>query len=129
MIFTTRVFSPALWQTYLSDPASTTMEGILRFNKHLLFLLTVIVLFVVFSFLFLYLFNKRKNVTNNPQAGDKKPGLRPVRIPLPRPPLPLPTPTGGRSIEQYFQDLVTGPGLIDFADVVPDGRGNPQDGG
>ena len=46
MIFTTHFDSPALWQTYLSDPASITMEGILIFNKHLLFLLTVIVLFV-----------------------------------------------------------------------------------
>ena len=39
MIFTTQCDSPALWQTYLSDPASITMEGILIFNKHLLFLL------------------------------------------------------------------------------------------
>jgi len=46
MIFTIQCDSPALWQTYLSDPASITMEGILIFNKHLLFLLTVIVLFV-----------------------------------------------------------------------------------
>ena len=46
MIFITQCDSPALWQTYLSDPASITMEGILIFNKHLLFLLTVIVLFV-----------------------------------------------------------------------------------
>ena len=44
-IFITQCDSPALWQTYLSDPASITMEGILIFNKHLLFLLTVIVLF------------------------------------------------------------------------------------
>ena len=46
MIFITQCDSPALWQTYLSDPASIAMEGILIFNKHLLFLLTVIVLFV-----------------------------------------------------------------------------------
>jgi hypothetical protein len=46
MVFITHYDSPALWQTYLSDPASITMEGILIFNKHLLFLLTVIVLFV-----------------------------------------------------------------------------------
>jgi len=38
--------SPAFWQTYFNDPASITMEGILLFNKHLLFLLIVIVLFV-----------------------------------------------------------------------------------
>ena len=29
MIFITQCDSPALWQTYLSDPASITMEGIL----------------------------------------------------------------------------------------------------
>ena len=46
MIFITYCDSLTLWQTYLSDPASITMEGILIFNKHLLFLLTVIVLFV-----------------------------------------------------------------------------------
>ena len=46
MVFITHCDSPAFWQTYLSDPASITMEGILIFNKHLLFLLTVVVLFV-----------------------------------------------------------------------------------
>jgi hypothetical protein len=38
--------SPLVWQTYLADPASITIEGILIFNKHLLFLLTAIVLSV-----------------------------------------------------------------------------------
>ena len=39
--------SSAYWQTSLQDPASITMEGILLFfNKHLLFLLTVTVIFV-----------------------------------------------------------------------------------
>ena len=38
--------SPAYWQTSLQEPASISMEGILLFNKHLLFLLTVIVIFV-----------------------------------------------------------------------------------
>ena len=51
MIFITQYDSLALWQTYLSDPASITMEGILIFNKHLLFLLTVIVLFGSWSLL------------------------------------------------------------------------------
>ena len=46
MVSVTHCDSPAFWQTYLSDPASISMEGILIFNKHLLFLLTVIVLFV-----------------------------------------------------------------------------------
>ena len=38
--------SPLNWQIYLHDPASISMEGILTFNKHLLFLVIVIVLFV-----------------------------------------------------------------------------------
>ena len=44
--------SPENWQTSFSDPASTAMEGILIFNKHLLFLLTVIVLFVGWILIF-----------------------------------------------------------------------------
>ena len=44
MLFITQCNSPALWQTYLSDPASITMGGILIFNKHVLFSLTIIIL-------------------------------------------------------------------------------------
>jgi len=44
--FYTLCDSPAYWQTFLQEPASISMEGILLFNKHLLFLLVVIVLFV-----------------------------------------------------------------------------------
>jgi cytochrome c oxidase subunit 2 len=52
MIIDTNFFScltcdaPEDWQTGLSEPASITMEGILIFNNHLLFLLIVITLFV-----------------------------------------------------------------------------------
>ena len=46
MIIITQCDGPAFWQTYLPDPASITMEGILLFNKYLLFLITMIVLFV-----------------------------------------------------------------------------------
>ena len=35
MVFITHCDSPALWQTYLPDPASITMEGILIFIKRL----------------------------------------------------------------------------------------------
>jgi len=38
--------SPLEWQTYLSDPASISMEGILFFNNHLLFFIITILLFV-----------------------------------------------------------------------------------
>ena len=38
--------SPELWQLRLQDPASSTMEGILLFNRHLLFLSTIIVALV-----------------------------------------------------------------------------------
>ncbi len=44
--------SPAFWQTSLQEPASITMEGILLFNKHLLFLLTVIVIFIAWLLAF-----------------------------------------------------------------------------
>ena len=44
--FNTHCDSPAYWQISFQEPASITMEGILLFNKHLLFLLTVIVVFV-----------------------------------------------------------------------------------
>ena len=53
MIFIIQCDSPALWQTYLPAPASITMEGILIFNKHLFFFVTLIVLFV--SWLLVYL--------------------------------------------------------------------------
>lgn len=46
MVFLIKCDSPYFWQTYLQEPASVTMEGILIFNKHLMFLLTVIVVFV-----------------------------------------------------------------------------------
>lgn len=38
--------APESWQVGLQEPASITMEGILIFNNHLLFLLIAIVLFV-----------------------------------------------------------------------------------
>ena len=38
--------TPFEFQTHLHDPASISMEGILMFNKHLLFLVIVIVMFV-----------------------------------------------------------------------------------
>lgn len=38
--------APQLFQLRLQDPATTTMEGLLEFNKHLLFVITVIVMLV-----------------------------------------------------------------------------------
>jgi hypothetical protein len=46
MIFRTQCESAALWHIYVSDPASIVMKNILIVNKHLLFLLMAIVLFV-----------------------------------------------------------------------------------
>ena len=66
MLFYLYCDSPSLWQTYLSDPASITMEGILIFNKHLFFLLCVIVLFVgwlLFYTLYYYTEYKNENAT------------------------------------------------------------------
>ena len=58
--------APLFWQTYFHDPASTTMEGILIFNKHLIFLLIVIVLFVGwFIFFTLHYFIEFKNKFQN----------------------------------------------------------------
>jgi len=50
MVFITHCDSPALWQTYLSDPASILMEGTFIFNKNLLFLLTIVVVFFCLIF-------------------------------------------------------------------------------
>jgi len=38
--------APDFWQMRLQDPASSIMEGILLFNKHLLFIVVMIVLLV-----------------------------------------------------------------------------------
>ena len=65
MMFFIQCDSPALWQTYLHDPASISMEGILIFNKHLLFLLTVIVLFVGWLLFYtIYYYNEYSNKFN-----------------------------------------------------------------
>jgi cytochrome c oxidase subunit 2 len=48
---------PESWQVGLQEPASITMEGILIFNNHLLFLLIAIVLFVgwlIYNTIFYY---------------------------------------------------------------------------
>jgi len=61
-----RCDSPAVWQTYLQEPASISMEGILIFNKHLLFLLTVIVIFVAWLLFYtLYYFAEFNNKYNS----------------------------------------------------------------
>ena len=78
MIFITQCDSPAFWQTYLSDHASITMEGILIFNKHLLFLLTAIVLFVgwlLFYTIYYFIeYSNKFSTIHNPL----KPGLEEV---------------------------------------------------
>ena len=68
MIFNLEIFcdSPAYWQISLQEPASITMEGILLFNKHLLFLLTVIVVFVAWLLAYtLYYFAEFNNKYNS----------------------------------------------------------------
>jgi cytochrome c oxidase subunit 2 len=58
--------SPAYWQTSLQEPASITMEGILLFNKHLTFLLVVIVLFVAWLLAYtIYYFVEFNNEQNS----------------------------------------------------------------
>ena len=56
--------SPALWKTYLQVYKSISMEGILTFNKYLLFLLTVIAVFAAFAAT-LYCFEEFKNKFNS----------------------------------------------------------------
>jgi hypothetical protein len=49
--------APESWQVGLQEPASITMEGVLIFNNHLLFLLIAIVLFVgwlIYNTIFYY---------------------------------------------------------------------------
>ena len=91
MIFITQCDSPALWQTYLSDPASITMEGILIFNQHLLFLL-IVTLLLVGLLILLTKTNQPKSTTNNgkkrKRTGEKdepvsipeKPNLKPIDL-------------------------------------------------
>ena len=65
--------SPALWQTYLHDPANITKEGILIFNKHILFLLTIIVLFVGWLLFYtIYYYNEYSNKFNAKLIGKSK---------------------------------------------------------
>ena len=72
MMFFIQCDSPALWQTYLHDPASITMEGILIFNKHLLFLLTFIVLFVGWLLFYtIYYYDEYSNKFNAKLVHDK----------------------------------------------------------
>lgn len=51
--------APELWQLKLQDPSSSIMEGILMFNKHLLFIVILIVCLVGWL-----LFNTIKNFDN-----------------------------------------------------------------
>ena len=50
MVFITHCDSLAFWQTYISDSASISMEGILIFNKHLLLFSTMVVGFFCLLF-------------------------------------------------------------------------------
>jgi len=58
--------APVPGQMYFSDPATPTMEGILTFNKHLMFLLIIIVVFVGWLLFFtIYNFFEFKNSNFN----------------------------------------------------------------
>ena len=57
--------APQTNQIYFQEPASLSMEGIFLFNTHLLFLLTIIILFVGWLLIFtIYFFNEFKNKYN-----------------------------------------------------------------
>jgi hypothetical protein len=58
--------APEDWQAGLSEPASISMEGILIFNNHLLFLLIVITLFVgwlLYNIIFFYAKKNRRKLS------------------------------------------------------------------
>jgi len=58
--------APEAWQTYLSEPASSIIEGILLFNKHLLFLLVAIVLLVGWLLFYaIFYFSEFKIITSS----------------------------------------------------------------
>ena len=62
MIFLVKCDSPEFWQTSLQEPASISMEGILIFNKHLMFLLTLIILVIAWIVVYtLYYFLEFNN--------------------------------------------------------------------
>ena len=63
MLSITQCGIPALWQTYLSNPASIIMERILFFNKHLLFLFFIIFILLILFFYIFYLTNSNNNET------------------------------------------------------------------
>ena len=72
MTFLINCDSPAFWQTYLPDPASISMEGILIFNKHLFFLLCVIVLFVAWLLVYIiFYYVGHTNKFNSNLVGSK----------------------------------------------------------
>ena len=52
IISITQCDSLVFWQTYLSNLASTTMESILVFNKHLLFFTVLFIILSVYDWLF-----------------------------------------------------------------------------
>ena len=64
------------WQTGFQDPASISMEGILVFNKHLTFLLIVIVLFVGWLLVnAIHFFVGLRNRKKSQFVGSKKPEI------------------------------------------------------
>jgi len=79
---------PALWLTYLSDPASITMEGILIFKEHLLFLLIVIVVLIGWLILLSEKNQPKSDTANGKKRKRKeeevtvpeKPNIRPIKL-------------------------------------------------
>jgi hypothetical protein len=73
--------APHYWQTGFQDPASISMEGILVFNKHLMFLLVVFVLFVGwFLACIAYYFVEFNNHYNSKSVGNKKKAAVPKEV-------------------------------------------------
>jgi len=95
MIFITQCDSPALWQTYLSDPASITMEGILIFNKHLLMLTLIFGGLILLS----------KETGKSDSKDEKKPQVE-QEAPVTPPQSPGTQPTSPPQIQPGEQELI-----------------------
>jgi hypothetical protein len=100
MIFITQCDSPALWQTYLSDPASITMEGILIVKNSLFFLALILTVLALLSK------ESEKKKEEKPKSG-KKPQAE-EKAPVTPPQTPSTQPANPPQIQPGQPKLVTG---------------------
>ena len=118
---------PYFWRTGFQDPASISMEGILIFNKHLTFLLSLALLFVVWLLVnaihfFVGLGNRKKSQF----VGSKKPEIAWLLVFLLTIPLVLFCDLAEISVtglESTAESVPTKPGLLYF-EISPEMYGS-----